>query len=175
VLERVLEAATWAPSAHNRQPWRFVVLDSAESRQLFSEKMGADFRQDLLEDGLDQEAVQAQVEKSRTRIMEAPRAVLLCLDPGELDNYPDAKRQSAELSMAVQSVAMAGAALLLAAHAEGLGGVWICAPLFAQNTVRQVLALPQNWSPQGLVLLGYPVKIPEPRPRLPLGKVVLFK
>lgn len=174
VLERVLEAATWAPSAHNRQPWRFTLLSSPESRQALAEEMGADFKRDLLGDGMALESVETQVKRSRTRILEAPAAILLSLDPVDLDLYPDEKRQRAEYTMAVQSVAMAGGTLLLAAHAEGLGGVWICAPLFAQEAVRRALSLPVGWDPQGLVLLGFPAKSPAPRHRLPLQKIIHY-
>jgi coenzyme F420-0:L-glutamate ligase / coenzyme F420-1:gamma-L-glutamate ligase len=173
VVRRIIETATWAPSAHNRQPWRFVELASAQSRQILTEKMGADFRKDLLQDGTAPEIVVAQVERSRTRILQAPAAVLLCLSTIDMDTYPDEIRQRAEYAMAVQSAAMAGGTLLLAALAEGLGGVWICAPLFAQRTVRSALNLPDTWDPQGLILLGYPAKVPDPRPRLPVEKVVL--
>jgi nitroreductase len=55
--------------------------------------------------------------------------------------------------------------LLLAAHAEGLGSVWVCSPLFAQETVRAVLELPKSWESQALYLIGYPQEIPEPRKR----------
>jgi F420 biosynthesis protein FbiB-like protein len=172
VLERILETATWAPSAHNRQPWRFILLAGEDSRRRLAHSMGADFQRDLLADGLSQEAVQAQVERSRQRILEAPLAILLCLDGSELDAYPDARRQEAETLMGVQSVAMAGQNLLLAAHAEGLAGVWICAPLFAQKTLREALSLPATWQPQGLVLMGYPVAPPQARPRKPVSEIL---
>ncbi len=77
--------------------------------------------------------------------------------------------------MATQSVALAGGTILLAAHAEGLGGVWVCAPLFAQETVRRVLDLPADWLVQGMILLGYPAKIPEPRPRRAYEDLVLHR
>jgi F420 biosynthesis protein FbiB-like protein len=164
-LDRLLEAAGWAPSSHNRQPWRFAVLATPESRTRLADRMGADFRRDLLADGLATAEVETQVQRSRSRILEAPAAVLICLDPTTGDQYPDEERRQAEYLMGVQSVAMAGQNLLLAAHAEGLAGVWVCAPLFTPGTVREALELPENWHPQGLILLGYPAKIPTPRPR----------
>lgn len=174
LLERVLETASWAPSAHNRQPWRFVVLATNESRNNLAVRMGADFRRDLLADGLSQSEAEAQVARSQARILEAPAAILLCLDLKAGDIYPDPARMLAEQWMGVQSVAMAGQNLLLAAHAEGLGGVWVCAPLFAQEPVRQALSLPAEWQPQGLVLLGYPARVPEPRPRRSIDEVVKY-
>lgn len=174
LLERVLEAAQWAPSAHNRQPWRFAVLTSEAARVKLGEAMGADFRRDLLASGLPLLEVEQQVERSCRRIREAPAAVLLCLEMTEMDTYPDRRRQEAEYLMAVQSAAMAGENLLLAAHTLGLGGVWVCAPLFAQETARAALGLPLDWQPQGLILLGYPAKFPEARPRRPLNDTALF-
>ena len=103
--------------------------------------------------------------------MEAPVAVLFCLDKADLDPYSDPFRQQASYLMGVQSVALAGGNLLLAAHAQGLGGVWICAPLFAQDAIRTTLELPAGWEPQGLILLGYPAKIPSQRPRRPLEEI----
>jgi coenzyme F420-0:L-glutamate ligase/coenzyme F420-1:gamma-L-glutamate ligase len=44
------------------------------------------------------------------------------------------------------------------AHALGLGACWMCAPLFCQRTVREVLSLPDDYEPQGVVTLGYPAE-----------------
>jgi coenzyme F420-0:L-glutamate ligase/coenzyme F420-1:gamma-L-glutamate ligase len=174
-IRMVLQAATWAPSAHHRQPWRFVVLSSPQSRQSLANAMSVDFRRDLQSDGLSAEQVEAQVERSRQRIIEAPVAILLCLDTSVGDVYPDPHRQHSEIMMGVQGVAMAGENLLLAAHAFGLGGAWVCAPLFAQETVRLALNLAQDWQPQGLVLLGYPARIPELRPRRSVDEIAIFQ
>ena len=173
-IQRSLETAMWAPSAHNRQPWRFVVLAGEASRRRLADAMGEEFHGDLIADGLSLEQVEAQVERSRQRIIEAPAAILVCLDTAELDIYPDERRQSAEYQMAVQSVAMAGQNLLLAAHAEGLGAVWMCAPLFAQDAARRALPLPETWQPQGLVLLGYPEKISQNKGRKPVLEITRF-
>jgi len=173
-IQRILETATWAPSAHNRQPWRFAVLAGEAPRRRLADAMGEDFRGDLLADGLPFELVEAQVARSRQRIIEAPVVILACVDSVEMDAYPDERRQAAEYQMAVQSVAMAGQNLLLAAHAEGLGAVWMCAPLFAQDAARRALALPETWQPQGLVLLGYPDKISQHRGRKPMLEITRF-
>jgi F420 biosynthesis protein FbiB-like protein len=173
-LERILDTATWAPSAHNRQPWRFSVLISEKSKMRLAEAMGADFRRDLAADGRPPDETESIVARSCQRILAAPVAIVLCLDPTLGDIYPDPVRQQAEHLMGVQSVALAGGLLLMAAHAEGLGGVWVCAPLFTPETVRAVLDLPGEWEPQSLLLLGYPAGIPDPRPRKRLSEVVKF-
>ncbi len=175
LMERILATAVCAPSAHNRQPWRFVVVHSAEAKVRLADAMGVEFRRDLLADGLSSEQVEKQVERSRSRILEAPAGIVLFLDLAELDQYPDERRRKAEHIMAVQSVTLGGGLLLLAAHAEGLGGVWVCAPLFAPQAVRVSLDVPPAWEPQGILLLGWPAKTPEPRPRRPLSEVCIYR
>jgi coenzyme F420-0:L-glutamate ligase / coenzyme F420-1:gamma-L-glutamate ligase len=174
VLERLLETASWAPSAHNRQPWRFAVLTTLEAKERLARSLGIEFQRDLAAGGLPDEQIQAQLERSYNRITQAPAAVLLCLDPTVMDIYPDEQRSQAEHQMAVQSVALAGGQLLLAAHACGLGGVWICAPLFAPQAARKALELPAHWEPQALLLLGYPESVPQPRPRRPVSETAQF-
>ena len=168
ILQRVLETATWAPNAHNRQPWRFVQLASPESRQALAGAMGAQFEKVLNAEGVRPAERAAQIKRSSDRLLEAPEAILLCLDTEVLDTFQDEGRTRGEYLMGVQSVALAGGQLLLAAHAEGLAGVWICAPLFAPAEVQQALGLPASWQAQGLILLGYPIKEGPTRPRRPL-------
>ncbi len=136
--------------------------------------MALPFRKALLAEGIEPDKADDQVDRSQNRIAGAPAAVLLCLDLGELDIYADSQREVGEKIMGVQSVALAGGSLLLAAHAEGLGAVWVCAPLFVPKTVQIALDLPGEWEPQGLVLLGFPEKIPEARPRRPVNDVSRF-
>jgi F420 biosynthesis protein FbiB-like protein len=137
------------------------------------EAMAIDFERDLTRDGLPPEKIQAQLKRSKDRITSAPVVILLCLDMSEMDVYPDKKRKQAEFRMAMQSVANAGMQLLLAAHAEGLGSVWVCSPLFVQETIQEVLDLPKSWEPQAMFFIGYPADIPEARERKPLDTVVI--
>ena len=147
-------------------------MDSSVKVKL-AEAMAIDFQHDLTHDGLSPEKIQSQIKRSKERITSAPLAILLCLDMSEMDSYPDEKRSKAEYMMAVQSVAAAGLQLLLAAHAEGLGGVWACWPLFAQETIQKTLNLSESWEPQGMVFVGYPADIPEVRERKPLEAIVI--
>lgn len=175
VIQNILTTATFAPSAHNRQPWRFVVVTDSSVKQDLANAMAFDFERDLSHDGLSPEKIQAQIKRSKDRITSAPVAILLCMDMSEMDSYPDEKRQSAERTMATQSVAAAGLQLLLAVHAEGLGGVWACWPLFAQEVILNTLGLPKTWEPQAMFFIGYPVEIPEMRERKPLDGIVVWR
>jgi F420 biosynthesis protein FbiB-like protein len=172
VVERLLTAATWAPSSHNRQPWRFIVLTEAASRERLAAAMGARLRADRQADGDPPEAIEADAARSYARITGAPVVVAVCLTLAEMDRYPDARRSNAEYLMAVQSTAMAVQNLLLAAHAEGLGACWMCAPLFSPQAVSETLALPGDWQPQALITLGYPASAGKPARRKELAEVV---
>jgi nitroreductase len=90
-----------------------------------------------------------------------------------MDSYPDEKRTRNEWLMAVQSTAMAGQNLLLAAHQSGLSACWMCAPLFCPEVVKETLALPQDWEPQGLITMGYAAETKQ-KTRHPLNKSVLY-
>jgi F420 biosynthesis protein FbiB-like protein len=175
VLERVLEAARLAPSAHNRQPWRFVVIQDEVARARLAEAMAARLQADRLADGTAPEAVEADVSRSRDRLRQASCAILVCLTMEAMDRYPDDRRNLAERMMAVQSVAMAGENLMLAATTEGLGTCWMCSPLFAGDEARRALGLPNDWEPQGLVLLGEPAETPAPRGRRSLVEVTQWR
>ena len=174
ILIRILETGTWAPSAHNRQPWRFVVVSTEAARERLGSGMGAAFRKVLEAEGLAPELIRTQVNRSRSRILEAPVTIILCLDPTDMDDHQDPNRAAGEMTMAVQSVALAGGTILLAAHAEGLGAVWVCAPLFTPEIVRQALRLPESWVAQGMILLGYPEKVPQPKPRRPVNQITRY-
>ena len=158
LVERLLTAATWAPSAHNRQPWRFVVMEDALTKANLAAAMGRRLRRDLAADGLDAAAIERDAGRAYARISGAPLLILLCMTLADMDDYPDARRRDHETTMAAQSVAMAGQNLLLAAHALGLGACWLCAPLFCPDVVSATLALPPDWQPQGLITAGYPAE-----------------
>jgi F420 biosynthesis protein FbiB-like protein len=171
VIERILTTATYAPSAHNRQPWRFVVLSGADTKNRLADAMAEDFRRDLTQDGMTPVEVENQITRSRDRMQAAPLVIVLCMDTTGMDSYPDARRRRAEYTMAQQSAAAAGLQLLLAAHAEGLGGVWVCSPLFAPATVVRVLRLDSNWEPQAMFYIGQSAGSPPVREKAPAQSV----
>lgn len=171
-IERILVAATLAPSAHNRQPWRFVVLEDLAGKDRLAAAMGARLRQDRTADGDDPQAIESDVARSYARITDAPVAIVACLDLHDMDRYPDPRRRQAEYLMAAQSTAMAVQNMLLAAQAEGFGACVMCAPLFCPDVVTAALALPADWQAQMLVTIGVPATAGRDQPRLPLDQVV---
>lgn len=157
-IDKLLEAANWAPSAHNRQPWRFVIMRDDATKKQLAAAMGARLRQDLQADGIVEALIDADVGRSYQRITGAPLLILLCMSLRDMDVYTDAQRNAHERSMAQQSVAMAGQNILLMADSLGLGACWMCAPLFCPELVAQTLDLPADWQPQGMITLGYPAQ-----------------
>ncbi len=172
-LERVLTAAHWAPSAHNRQPWRFVVIMDARKKEALAQAMSQRWKQDMRKDGVHEEIMQARLARSRERLLNPPVLILGCLSMKDMDVYPDSLRQRKEWVMGVQSVSLALGNLMLAAHHEGLGSCWMCAPMFATNEVRSALHLPEEWEPMALISLGYPAEKGSSS-RKPLEEVVLW-
>jgi coenzyme F420-0:L-glutamate ligase/coenzyme F420-1:gamma-L-glutamate ligase len=174
VLESVLNAATWAPSAHNRQPWRFAVVTSPETRKDLAQAMGNRLRSDLAADHVPPEVIEKDASRSYSRITGAAALVIACMSMADMDRYPDERRNSAERLMASQSTALAVQNLLLAAHEQGLGACWMCAPLFCPDVVSGVLELPADWEPQALITLGYPAEQKQST-RKPLETRILWR
>ena len=175
IVNELLLLARQAPSAHNRQPWRWVVVHTAEAKQRLVKEMGHDFERDLRRDGVPEEKIRAMVARSYKRIGGAPIVLVPCLTMAEMDCYPDPERQRCEWQMAVQSVALACQNLMLGAHAHGLGSCWICAPIFCVPTVRRALDLPDEWEPQGLITLGWPADNGRNRERKPIEHVAIYR
>ncbi|MDR7417042.1 MAG: nitroreductase family protein [Armatimonadota bacterium] len=165
VLHRLLEAATLAPSAHNAQPWRFVVLQDPEVRHRLVLAMARRWEREMRERGVDEKVIRVEIRFSLERFIAAPLLLMPCLTMEDMDRYPRRHQRRAEHTMAVQSVAAAIQNLLLAAHALGLGACWCCAPLFCQGLVRRILRLPRTWEPQAFITLGYPRHHPPTPPR----------
>ena len=174
LVEQLLTAAIWAPSAHNRQPWRFAVITGSETKRSLAAAMGQKLRSDLTADKVPANVIEKDVSRSYQRITGAPLLVLLCQSMQDMDSYPDERRQGKEWVMATQSTAMAAQNFLLAAHALGLGACWMCAPLFVPELVQTVLRLPETWAPQALITLGYPAE-EKTRDRAPIAERVLWR
>jgi F420 biosynthesis protein FbiB-like protein len=173
-IQRILDTAIFAPSAHNLQPWRFAVITSTATKSRLAEAITARFRQDMIIDGVPEADIQERVERTVRRAGQAPVIIILCRDTTQIKPEQDSLRLQKEALMGTQSVALAGLQLLLAAHAEGLGGTWICWPLFTPDETRHALGLVKEWEPQGMLFLGYPDETPEIPDRNSLQEVVRY-
>lgn len=124
-------------------------------------------RRDMTAEGAPESEIESRVTRSIKRIDEAPVLLLLCRD---VTAVRENKRE--DEIMAIQSVANAATYLLLAAHAEGLGGNWICWPLYAKEETREALELPETWEPQAMVFVGYAEEEPKTKVLKSIEEVV---
>ncbi len=175
VIRAVLDLARWAPSAHNAQPWRFVVITDDEVKKRLATEMSEAWLSDMRRDEVPRDKAERIVKlESWDRITQSPIVIIACLTMEEMHKYPDSRRREAEYVMAVQSVAAYIQNLLLVAPYYGLGACWIGAPLFCQKAVRKVLGLSRKLEPQAIIIMGYADEKPQPPPRKSLNEICAF-
>ena len=167
LIDQLLEAATRAPSAHNRQPWRFAVISHPIVKAQLADRMGERLKIDRLRAADRVEEIDRDVQRSRARINAAPIIIIACLSISHPDQF--------ERLMAIQSVAAAIQNLLLAAHDAGLGACWMAAPLYCPDVVRDVLQLPDDWEAQALITIGYPADEYQPKARVDFRELTLYR
>lgn len=172
-LEKMLEAARWAPSPHGRQPWRFAVLTRPDTKERLANMMGETWQRNLQMDQQSETIVNIRLTKSHQRIVNAPALIMPCLYLEDLDHYPDARRQNDESTMAIQSLGAAIQNMLLTAYDLGLDTGWMCAPLFCPEIARDALSLDEKLIPHALITVGYAAADPVRRPRLPLEQLIV--
>jgi nitroreductase len=166
VLRRVLEAATFAPSGGNRQPWRIVVVRAQATKDVLGGLYAEQWRSYARgsRGGLAALPEPARKKAERTlaaadylaaHLHEAPVILVFCFDPrGLAITDSQLGRPSvvggASLYPAVQN-------LLLACRAEGLGCVLTTLLCQAEATIGPLLELPEPWGTAAFVPIGYPV------------------
>lgn len=172
-LDALVTAACIAPAPHHSRPWRFVVVDSPEGKAALARGMAARWRVDLEGDGTPEARIDELLDSSREKLTRAPALVLACLTWNGLDRYPDERRQRAEWGMALLSLGAAVENLMLAAADAALASCWVAAPIFCPEAARDALALPDEWLPHALVMVGHPDPSYEgrTRPAIPLDEL----
>jgi len=177
-MERLFDAARWAPSNHNRQGTRFIVLeDPAAIRELAARVRDELARRHASARGIEAE-VAAEIAGHASWFAEAPRIVLaLYRRPAAvalrvLEGIPSPDLVSGE----PVSAAMAVENLLLAAPTVGLGACVLTAPLIAREALAAIPGgLPPGFEPAALIAVGRPAEDPPPLRRREIGKIVEFR
>lgn len=165
-LRRVLEAASWAPTGGNAQPWRVIVVRDAAKKQrlgeLYAERWAtyATQHRKLIENA--PEAVRARTERMiragdhlAEHFGRTPVVLVFCFDPRNMA-ITDANLDrvsvvgGASIYTAVQNA-------LLACRAEGLGCVLTTLLCGCEPEVRELLGIPQPWATAAAVPIGYPL------------------
>jgi nitroreductase len=168
VLERVLQAACWAPTGGNMQPWRIIVVRSAENKQALAEIYGPEWRtytefsRRRAERQQMPDADKAKFERTLAagdylaeHLAEAPAILLFIADPSMMaitDKNLD------RISMVGGgSVYTAVENAMLACVAEGLGCTLTTLHCLREPLVKAALGIPASWATLAMVPIGYPL------------------
>jgi nitroreductase len=152
LIERMIEAAGYAPNHHATQPWRFIVLAGEERRRL-GDIMAESLRQRQEEAGTFDEAA---IEKARAKPLRAPVIVVSAAVPSNAPKVIEIEE--------VAATAAATENMLLAAQALGLGAMWRTGAPAYDPAVKRFLGLPEPAHIVGFIYVGYP-DLPNLPPR----------
>ncbi|MEW2457844.1 coenzyme F420-0:L-glutamate ligase [Streptomyces albus] len=162
-VRRAVAAAVTAPAPHHTTPWRFVLLESEESRLRLLDAMRDAWIADLRADGKSEQSIAKRVKRGDV-LRNAPYLAVPCLVMDGSHTYPDARRNAAEREMFVVATGAGIQNFLVALAGERLGSAWISSTMFCRDVVRDVLDLPDGWDPMGAVAIGRPAAPPRERP-----------
>lgn len=180
-LDRLMEAARWAPSGENAQPWRFVIVEDRERIKAIGKVAGmADRRQfsaEFAAGETEERLKKIKDPKKRQKIMEkltgghvssflenAPLVIIVC---GKKDVWD----LPYDCSAAIKNI-------LLMAVAAGLGTCWVESPVMDvrdEEKIKAMLEIPKNMKVLTAISVGYPDESPKPRPRLPRDELVFYE
>ncbi|MBQ0848597.1 coenzyme F420-0:L-glutamate ligase [Streptomyces sp. NPDC057621] len=170
-VRRAVAAAVTAPAPHHTTPWRFVLLETAESRTRLLDAMRDAWIADLERDGKSAESIAKRVRRGDV-LRKAPYLVVPCLVMDGSHTYGDARRDGAEREMFVVATGAGVQNFLVALAGERLGSAWVSSTMFCRDVVRDVLALPENWDPMGAVAVGHAAEEPKARPGRDAGAFI---
>lgn len=165
LIQRTLQAADWAPSHGDTEPWRFVVY-TGESRRALGEAFAEAYRLDAEQDG---DFKQNHYEAQKERAFGSPVWISIGLEPF--------RRPDGAMKMTIEEELMAVACavqnLHLVASAQGLAGMWLSKGVFRHPHVAKFVGLNGPDSQLlGFFILGWPA-IPWPEgERRPLSEKV---
>jgi nitroreductase len=146
-VERLIEAARWAPSAGNIQPWEFVIVKDMETKRKLSDAT-----------------------LNQTFIEKAPVVIVVCAD---LNRSSRGYGSRGENLYSIQDTAAATENILLAAQELGLATCWVGA--FWENEVAKVVKAPRNLRPVAIVPVGHPAERPVAPPKRSINEIVHYE
>lgn len=181
VIERVLQAACWAPTGGNAQPWRIVVVTSPQLKQALHdiyEPEWAKYAEGFLdrfaglppEELARWERIAAAGDHLAKHLAEAPAILVFCANPARMA-ITDASLDRISM-VGGGSVYPAVQNAMLVCVEEGLGCTLTTLHCLREDEVKAALDIPDDWATVALVPIGYPVgKGHGPITRLPPSKL----
>jgi 5,6-dimethylbenzimidazole synthase len=155
VIEKILDAAIWAPSPANNQPWEFIVITNQDIKQQIHDQSMACKKQ------LYEESGWSWIDKYQVGfLLEAPVIIAIIGDPEKTGAH---KFLEGTETIYQHACAAAVQNILLAAHAQGLGSLWFS--LFDRETMKKTLGIDPAREPLALVCIGKAAGSPSPPPR----------
>jgi nitroreductase len=171
-IDQLIELATWAPSATNRQDWEFVVVTSTD---LKGEMVAA------VRETWDELILLPEVESLRGGMRMythnfdwfsfAPVVIVVTARTPEKFLQYLCGSKSSVVHGSIVSAAMAAQNLMLAAHAMGFATCCLSGPVVAEERLKKLLRIGERRELVCLITLGYPAEVPEPPPRKPVSEI----
>jgi nitroreductase len=166
VMERVLQAACWAPTGGNQQPWKVIVVTDPDKKAALQalyqpewQKYSANFMDRF--EGRPEEQVApwrrilAAGDHLADHLHEAPALLVFCANPAamaitDIDLDRVSMVGGGSVYPAVQNA-------MLACVAEGLGCTLTTLHCYHEPEVKELLDVPDSWATVAMVPIGYPV------------------
>jgi len=150
LIERILEAGTWAPTHRRTQPWRFFVLQGEGRTRLASALVDTE----AAEKGTSPSAEEREelLASAQKKVSRAPVIIAVGCEPVDEPNIIPLE-ETLSVGAAIQN-------MLLEAHALGLGAVWRSGSSCYHPVMAERFGLGPNGQMLGFVYLGYPAREP---------------
>lgn len=173
LLEVVLRAGMLAPSAKNRQPWEFVVVEG-QAKWEVAEVMKRGLAREKVQPLLPESACYLGAAAHTLSVMEQAPVLIFAVNPFGIrpGTVKAAEEHIFELCNA-QSLGAAMENMSLAATELGLGSLWICDIYFAYQELQEWLGMEGELA--AAMALGYGDEEPEPRPRKTMQEAVTWR
>ncbi|MCH7570929.1 MAG: nitroreductase family protein [Deltaproteobacteria bacterium] len=165
-LERILDAARWAPSGANSQPWEFIVTRDKRKMKKVREIYLNEWKQRKLEDPVHYKGLK------KDYVGDVSVLVLICGDPRTMQVYLTTRQPADREKLFQASVANAVEHMMLMAASERLGTVWVSVREEVEAELRMLFGVPQPLRLLWVVPIG-PARVwPRPRRRRELSAFV---
>ncbi len=173
VIEEVIRAAALAPSAKNRQPWKYLVYAGAEKEKLVDQMEIGLYREREVSPILPESAFGLPDAYNTLRIMRQAPMILVVLNTNGRNPYEeiDTDHRISEICDSL-SIGASIENLILKATELGLGTLWIANTFFAYPELVEYIGTEHQLV--SAIALGYPAEEPNARPRKPLEEILEF-